>query len=66
MSEQIIGGFKEYIVIERDSIKELEEYAKELENDKGLHTRGMAKGILYTIDKIKTMNIYNKDFKIKN
>lgn len=66
MSEQIIGGFKEYIVIERDSFNELEEYAKQLENDKGLHTKGMGKGILYAIDKIKEMNIYNKDFKIKN
>lgn len=63
--EQIIGGFKEFIVIERKVLDELTDYAEEIKNEPGIHTQGLSKGIEYAVRKIKENNIYNKDFEIK-
>ena len=65
--EQIIGGFKEYVVIERELLNELIEEGKRLESEtKGMFAKGMGTGIFRMAEKIKENNIYNKDFKIKN
>lgn len=63
--EQIIGGYKEYVVIERKLLDELLDRVNELENSKGIYSQGIAKGIKETIETIKEKNIYNKDFHIK-
>lgn len=59
MSNQIIGNHKEYIVIERKSLEELEKKIKENIDFKNLEA-------LRIIEWIKENNIYNHDFKIKN
>ncbi len=64
--EQIIGGFKEFIVIERKVLDELTDYAEEIKNEPGIHTQGLSKGIEYAVRKIKENNIYNNEFEIKN
>jgi low affinity Fe/Cu permease len=63
---QLVGAHKEFITIERDVINELEKLGKELENEMGLHTQGVGKGILKAVEVIKENNIYNKEFQIKN
>jgi hypothetical protein len=69
MSEQIIGGFKEFIVLERESLNELEYNATQklkANEDRGLNESYIeAKTILDTIEWVKENNIYNKDFKLK-
>jgi len=64
--DQLIGAYKEFIVIERKVLDDLIEYADELKDEPGIHTQGLSKGIVYTVNKIKENNIYNKDFKIKS
>jgi hypothetical protein len=64
--DQLIGAYKEFIVIERKVLDDLIEYADELKNEPGIHTQGLSKGIEYTINKIKENNIYNNNFEIKN
>ena len=67
---QLFGAHKEFITIERKSLKELESLADELMhkgsqlNDAPMYQKGM--GIIYAIEWIKENNIYNKDFEIKN
>jgi len=63
---QLVGAHKEFITIERNVLNDLMEYADELENEPGIHTKGIGKGIKYAVDKIKENNIYNKEFEIKN
>jgi low affinity Fe/Cu permease len=63
---QLVGAHKEFITIEREVINELEKLGKELENEKGIHTQGVGKGILKVVEVIKENNIYNKEFQIKN
>jgi hypothetical protein len=63
---QILGTHREFVVIERKVLNELLEYADSLKNEPGIHTKGIGKGIEYSVDKIKENNIYNKDFEIKN
>lgn len=63
---QLVGAHKEFITIERNVLVELLEYAEDLQNEPGVHTNGMGKGIQYVVDKIKENNIYNKEFEIKN
>ena len=63
--EQIIGGYKEYVIIERELLNTFLNRANELENDPGVHSQGIAKGIKQVIETIKENNLYNKDFKIK-
>jgi len=63
---QLLGAHKEFVVIERTILNELLEYAETLKDEPGIHTKGMGKGIEYSVNKIKENNIYNKDFEIKN
>jgi hypothetical protein len=65
--EQIIGGFKEYIVIEREVLNELIKEGELMEKEsKGLYAKGIGTGMIKTVEKIIENNIYNKDFKIKS
>lgn len=64
--EQIIGGYKEFVVIERELLNELLKESKEYSNSKGLFAKGIGEGIERTIERIKENNIYNKEFEIKN
>lgn len=65
--EQIIGGFKEFIVIERELLNELIEEGKKLESEsKGLFAKGLGTGMLRMAERIKENNVYNKDFKFKS
>ncbi len=67
--EQIIGGFKEFIVLEREALNELEYSATQKlksNEDRGLSESYIeAKAVLDVVQWIKENNIYNKDFKIK-
>jgi len=67
--EQIIGAYKEFLVIERKALEEIEQSAKhKLDNhkDKPLSESTIeAKAVLDIINWIKEKNIYNQDFKIK-
>ncbi len=70
MSEQIIGGYKEFIVLERTALEEIESQAKtKLENNKERplsESSIEARSVLSVIAWIKENNIYNHDFKIKS
>ena len=67
--DQLIGSFKEYIIIERKELETIEKLAIQKMEDNEL--RGLsevyieAKAVLQTIKEIKRLNIYNNDFKIK-
>ena len=63
--EQIIGGFKEYIVIERKMLEVLENGYIKLSKINDAELRIRADEGLRLIEEIKENNIYNKDFKIK-
>lgn len=69
-TNQLFGAYKEFITIERESLKGLEGLADELMhkgsqlNDAPMYQKGM--GIMYAIEWIKENNIYNKEFEIKN
>lgn len=67
--EQIIGLFKEFIVLEREVLNELEyEATQKLKSneDRGLCEAYIeAKAVLNVVEWIKENNIYNKEFKIK-
>ena len=61
--DQLIGGFKEFIVIERKVLNEIKREAEEMVNE-GKVQRGL--GMLDVIEAVKENNIYNKEFKIKH
>ena len=61
--DQLIGGFKEFIVIEREILNQIKMEAEEMLNE-GKVQRGL--GMLDVIETIKENNIYNKEFKIKH
>lgn len=67
--EQIIGDYKQFIVIERELLENLQKKAEEKledsiwEKSRDLYVEG--KTTLDLIEVIKENNIYNKDFKIK-
>jgi hypothetical protein len=63
--EQIIGGYKEYVIVERELLNSFSNRADELEKEKGIYSQGIAKGIKQMIETIKENNLYNKDFHIK-
>jgi hypothetical protein len=65
MKAQIIGDYKEYIVIERKTLNELEGHANSLLELDDTYSQLRGREILKTIGKIKEENIYNKDFQIK-
>lgn len=64
--EQIIGSYKEFVVIERELLNELIEQSKEMDSSKGLYAKGIGEGIKRAVERIKENNIYNKDFQFKN
>lgn len=64
--DQIIGGYKEFIVIDRVTIRDLQEQADILEHSDEEFSTLRALEIRRVIDFIKDRNIYGKDFKIKN
>ena len=68
--DQLIGSFKEYIIIERKELETIEKLAiKKMEDNelRGLSEAYIeAKAVLQTIKEIKRLNIYNNDFKIKS
>ncbi len=65
--EQLIGGYKEFVIIERTALDELKQRAIELlkvaDNDTSKYYEGMA--IMDTIKFIKERNIYNREFQFK-
>lgn len=65
--EQLIGGYKEFIIIERTALDELKSKAIELlkvaDNDTSKYYEAMA--IMDSIKFIKERNIYNRDFQFK-
>lgn len=67
--EQIIGDYKQFIVIEREIIEKLQKEAEVKIEDglwekrRDLYVEG--KITLELINLLKENNIYNKDFKIK-
>ncbi len=65
--EQLIGGYKEFVIIERTDLDELKQRAIELlkvaDNDTSKYYEGMA--IMDTIKFIKERNIYNREFQFK-
>jgi hypothetical protein len=67
--DQLIGSFKEYIIIERKELETIEKLTiKKMEDNelRGLSEAFIeAKAVLQTIKEIKRLNIYNNDFKIK-
>lgn len=67
--EQIIGSYKQFIVLEREALDVVEQNAKQkLENNKERplsESSIEARSVLSVIEWIKENNIYNKDFKIK-
>ena len=67
--EQIIGGYKQFIVIERESLNELEYSATQklkANEDRGLSESYIeARTVLEVVEWIKENNIYNKEFQIK-
>lgn len=65
---EIIGGYKEYIIIERKDLHELKDKARELfanaENDTASWHR--ADAIMDCVKFIKERNLYNREFEIKH
>jgi hypothetical protein len=61
----VIGGYKEYILIEREDIQTLKDRAIELlkvgDNDTSKYYEAMA--IMDTIKFLKERNVYNREFK---
>lgn len=68
--DQLIGSYKEFIVIERKKIDEIEKTAKlKLEANIGRplsESSIEAKAVLDVVKYIKENNIYTQDFQIKN
>jgi hypothetical protein len=67
--EQIIGSYKEFIVIERKELEKIEEQANHKLNsntEAPLSESSIeARSVLELINWIKDNNIYNKEFQIK-
>lgn len=68
--DQLIGNYKEYIVIERSELERIEKAAiKKLEDNelRGLSEAYIeAKAVLDVVREVKRLNIYNNEFKIKS
>lgn len=66
---QIIGNFKEFVIIERKELEEIEKQAlAKLENNKERplsESSIEARSVLSVISLIKEKNVYNQEFKIK-
>jgi hypothetical protein len=64
--EQIIGDYKQFVVLERTVLDELLKRADQLSQMDDAYSGVRSTEIRNVIDFIKENNIYNKDFKIKS
>ena len=64
--EQIIGDYKQFVVLERMALDELLKRADDLSEMSDAYSGVRATEIRSIINFIKDNNIYNKDFKIKS
>jgi len=66
---EVIGNYKDFVIIERDYLKELETNGKEtLREGQDVHSKELiqkGKTILECVEWIKRGNIYANGFKIK-
>jgi hypothetical protein len=62
---QIIGGYKEFIVIDRVAISDLEKQADTLDTSDEVYSSIRAGEIRRVVEFIKERNIYGMDFHIK-
>ena len=63
---QIIGGFKEFLVIKREELDIIENNIKNERNPNMSDVKyAYTEGVLSTIEWIKENNIYNQGFEIK-
>ena len=63
--EQIIGDYKQFVVLERAMLDVLLKQADELSEMSDAYSSVRATEIRSVVNFIKENNIYNKDFKIK-
>lgn len=63
---QIIGGYKEFIVIDRVTINDLLQQADELDFNEEAYSSIRAAEIRRVVEFIKGRNIYGRDFQIKS
>jgi hypothetical protein len=64
--EQIIGDYKQFVVLERTALDELLKRADDLSEMDDAYSGVKATEIRNVVKFIKDNNIYNKDFKIKS
>lgn len=64
--EQIIGDYKQFVVLERTALDELLKRADDLSEMDDAYSGVRATEIRNIVNFIKDNNIYNKDFKIKS
>jgi hypothetical protein len=64
--EQIIGDYKQFVVLERTALDELLKRADHLSEMDDAYSGVRATEIRNIVNYIKDNNIYNKDFKIKS
>ena len=64
--EQIIGDYKQFVVLERTVLDELLKRADMLSELDDTYSGVRATEIRSTVELIKENNVYNKDFKIKS
>jgi len=64
--EQIIGDYKQFVVLERTALDELLKRADDLSEMDDAYSGVRATEIRNIVNFIKQNNIYNKDFKIKS
>ncbi len=64
--EQIIGDYKQFVVLERTVLDELLKRADDLSEMDDAYSGVRATEIRNVVKFIKDNNIYNKDFKIKS
>jgi hypothetical protein len=62
---QIIGGYKEFLIIDRITIRDLLEQADELDFNEEAYSSIRAAEIRRVVEFLKDRNIYNKEFEFK-
>jgi hypothetical protein len=62
---QIIGGYKEFLIIDRVTIRDLLEQADELDFNEEAYSSIRAAEIRRVVEFLKDRNIYNKEFEFK-
>jgi hypothetical protein len=64
--EQIIGDYKQFVIVEREILDILLKRADDLSEMSDAYSGVRATEIRNVVNHIKNNNIYNKDFKIKS